>query len=251
MFRFQWMRIRNYKKNKLFKKTYPQVALPSDYLIYESFQLDYHKYYLDSRETAVWVKRHIEKYNSLENKKILDWGCGPGRIIRHLPEVVGNNCAFFGTDYNNESIEWCRKHIPGVSFNLNGLEAKLPWPENTFDAIYGISIFTHLSEKMHFDWLKELVRILKPASAGGGILFFTTQGSNFRVKLSASEQNLFDKGQLIVRGNVKEGHRTFSAFQPQTFMLHLLKDVDILEHIEPESHNASIPAQDIWIVRKR
>jgi len=69
MFRFQWMRIRNYKKNKLFKKTYPQVALPSDYLIYESFQLDYHKYYLDSRETAVWVKRHIEKYNSLENKK--------------------------------------------------------------------------------------------------------------------------------------------------------------------------------------
>ena len=246
------MRIRNYKKNELFKKTYPKVALPSDYLIYESFQLDYHKYYLDSRETAVWLKRHIEKHCTLEHKKILDWGCGPGRIIRHLPELVGNNCAFFGTDYNNESIDWCRKHIPGVSFNLNGLEAKLPWPDNTFDVIYGISIFTHLSESMHFAWLKELVRILKPASAGGGgILFFTTQGSNFRIKLSSSEQDLFDKGQLIVRGNVKEGHRTFSAFQPKAFMHQLLKDVEILEHIQPESHHASIPAQDIWIVRKR
>lgn len=69
--------------------------------------------------------------------------------------------------------------------------------------------------------------------------------------MSASEQTQFDKGLLIVRGNVKEGHRTFSAFQPKAFMHQLLKDVEILEHIQPESHHASIPAQDIWIVRKR
>jgi hypothetical protein len=86
---------------------------------------------------------------------------------------------------------------------------------------------------------------------GGGILFFTTQGNNFHVKLSPKERELFDDGQLIVRGNVKEGHRTFSAFQPKTFMLNFLKDVEILEHIEQESANTSIPAQDIWIVRKR
>jgi len=68
---------------------------------------------------------------------------------------------------------------------------------------------------------------------------------------SAHEQAQFDKGLLIVRGNVKEGHRTFSAFQPKAFMHQLLANVDILEHIQPESHNTSIPAQDIWIVRKR
>ena len=172
--RFQWMRIRNYQKNKLFRKTYPQVALPSDYLIYESFQLDYHKYYLDSRETAQWLIRHFAKHILLEDKKILDWGCGPGRIIRHLPELIGNKCEFYGTDYNKDSIAWCSKNIPNVSFNLNSLEAKLPWPDNTFDVIYGISIFTHLSENMHFAWLKELVRILKPATAGGGGEFYSS-----------------------------------------------------------------------------
>jgi len=78
----------NHKKNMGFMKLNPGLVLPPDYLMYESFQLDYKKYYEDSRETANWLKNHFTKHVVLQNKRILDWGCGPGRIIRHLPDVI-------------------------------------------------------------------------------------------------------------------------------------------------------------------
>ena len=91
--------------NKIFKLENPQVKLPPDYLIYESFQLDYKKYFTDSKDTTQWLTDHLKKHIDLKGKRILDWGCGPGRIIRHLPAVIGNGCEFFGTDYNKNSIK--------------------------------------------------------------------------------------------------------------------------------------------------
>lgn len=149
-------------------------------------------------------------------------------MIRHLPSVIGNSCEYYGTDYNKESIDWCTKNLPEISFNCNSLEAKLPYSDNFFDVIYGISIFTHLSEQMHYDWFEELYRVLKP----NGIMFLTTHGDNFRVKLIDSELSKYDNGELVVRGKVKEGHRTFTAFQPIGFMERLFENIEILEHVE-------------------
>lgn len=239
---------KNKKINNEFLSKNPGVVLPPDYLIYESFQINYQKYYFDSRETALWLKGHFEKYIDVENKNILDWGCGPGRVIRHLPEVVGKNCSFFGTDYNRESIEWCKNNLKSISFNLNPLSAELPYADGFMDIIYGISVFTHLSEQMHNAWYTELTRVLKP----GGILLVTTQGNNFKVKLTENELKDFNEGKIVVRGNVKEGHRTFSAFHPVVFMKNLFRNDEILEHIEtkPAPGMNWLP-QDLWIVRKK
>jgi len=241
-------RQKNRKINEAFLAKNPGVVLPPDYLIYESFQMNYEKYYNDSKNTAQWLKGHFEKYITLDGKNILDWGCGPGRVIRHLPAAIGNNCSFFGTDYNRGSIEWCKNNLKGISFNVNPLTAELPYSSDFMDVIYGISVFTHLSEQMHYNWYSELFRVLKP----GGILLVTTQGDNFRVKLTATELSSFNNGQLVVRGNVKEGHRTFSAFHPKKFMDGLFQNAEILEHIETKQESGMnwIP-QDLWIVRKK
>ncbi len=221
-------KFKNRKINKNFKLNNPAVKLPPDYLIYESFQINYQKYYTESIETAKWLTDHFKKHIDLKNKKILDWGCGPGRIIRHLPHVIGNGCEYFGTDYNKKSIDWCSKNLADIHFNKNSLNAQLPYNDNFVDVIYGISIFTHLSEKLHYDWYNELYRILKP----NGIMFLTTQGDNFKIKLTDVELKKYNADQLIVRGHVKEGHRTYSAFHPQGFIKHLFSNVEILEHIE-------------------
>ncbi len=246
--RYYLERFNNRKINRTFKKDNPQVKLPPDYLIYESFQINYQKYYTESADTARWVANHFSKHIELKDKKILDWGCGPGRIIRHLPVVIGNGCEYFGTDYNAKSIDWCSQNLPDIGFNENSLNADLPYPNEFFDMIYGISIFTHLSEKMHHNWYNELFRILKP----GGIMFLTTQGDNFRVKLTDSELIKYNNGELIIRGKVKEGHRTYSAFHPANFMEKLFNNVEILEHIEtkPTKGQGWLP-QDIWIIKKR
>ena len=243
--RYYNQKLTNRYINKEFKKNNTDVILPSDYLMYESFQVNYKKYYTDGIDTAKWIEEYFSKYKELKNLKILDWGCGPGRIIRHLPKIIGNNCEFYGTDYNENSIKWCAENLPGIKFNKNDLKAKLPYPDNFFDVIYGISIFTHLSEQMHYDWCKELHRILNK----NGILFLTTQGNIFNVKFTDIEKSRFETGKLIVRGQVKEGHRTYSAFQPKEFMIKLFDNVEILEHVEKEPESNWLP-QDIWIVRK-
>jgi len=244
--RFYIQRFKNRKTNKIFKQNNPEVNLPPDYLIYESFRIDYQKYYFDGQKTTQWLLQHIKKHIDLKNKRILDWGCGPGRIIRHLPQTVGNNCEYYGTDYNKESIEWCAKNLNDIKFNNNTIEAKLPYSDDYFDVIYGISIFTHLSEQKHYEWYNELYRILNK----NGIMFLTTQGDNFKTKLTDNELKIYNDNNIVVRGNVKEGHRTYSAFHPKEFMKKLFKNVEILEHLQtnPEP-NKGLP-QDIWIIKK-
>ena len=45
-------------------------------------------------------------------------------------------------------------------------------------------------------------------------MFLITQGDNFKVKLTDLELTKYKKNELVVRGKVKEGHRTYSAFHP-------------------------------------
>lgn len=242
---FRFQKLKHRKANKLFKNKYPEVKLPPDYLIFESFQMHYHNYYIEGRDSAQWLIDHIKRHIDLKDKKILDWGCGPARIIRHLPELIANNCSYYGTDYNADSINWCKENLKGINFNLNKLEAQLPYDNDFFDVIYGLSIFTHLSEKMHFDWFNELYRVLKP----GGIMFVTTQGDNYISKLTDEELDEYNKGNIVVRGKVKEGHRTYSAFHPKEFMHKMTAKTQILEHIERKPEGAWVP-QDIWILKK-
>lgn len=102
----------------------------------------------------------------------------------------------------------------GYTFLNQHINPPLAVGKHTFDLIYGISILTHLSESAHFKWVEEFKRILKPS----GILFLTTQGNSFKNKLTSEEKNEFDKGKLIIRDSVREGHRTFSSFHPKSFM---------------------------------
>ena len=245
--RFNILKFKNRKINSSFKKNNPDIKLPPDYLMYESFQINYDKYYNGGKKMAEKLSEHFKKHIELKHKNILDWGCGPGRIIRHLPEVINNNCEFYGTDYNRKSIDWCSQNLSGISFNKNQLTAQLPYDDNHMDIIYGISIFTHLSEQMHYDWFNELHRVLKP----GGIMLLSMHGDNFKVKLTEHELSQYNKGQIIVRSTTNEGHRTYAAFHPKAFVESLFKDVDILEHIVQKSDHKNWVPQDIWIVRKR
>lgn len=237
--------LKTYKTRREFKRANPEVVLPPPYFLYETFNLNYFSFYNKSINTAEWLVSFFKKYKSLKNLKVLDWGCGPGRVIRHLPKVMDKTCQFYGTDYNKRYINWCSKNIPNVSFNLNKLSPPLSYENNTFDIIYGISIFTHLSKEMHYSWFNELIRVLKP----GGIIFLTLHGNAFKDKLTVTEKLKFEKGNLVVKSRTKEGHRTYGAFQPASFVKELIGSNELIEHIEGKIKNNK-PQQDIWIIKK-
>ena len=243
--RFYLLYCKTCRKRKIFKKANPGAILPPSYFIYETFGLDYENFYNVSLETAKWLLSYFEKHKSLHHVNILDWGCGPGRIIRHLPSLLDDSCRCYGTDYNTQYIKWCAKNIPAATFKPNNLEPPLPFENNTFDIIYGISIFTHLSEKMHYAWFDELIRILKP----GGIVFLTLHGKAFKIKLPETQRKLFDEGQLVVLSNTKEGHRTFGAYHPASFVKQLAGNNRVLTFEEGGLIKGK-PQQDVWIFQK-
>jgi len=242
---YHYQKIKNKSSNQSFLKDYPSIKLPPDYLMYESFQLNYRSYYFDSKESAKWLVELITPYKNLNSKSILDWGCGPGRIVRHLPDFV-SDANIYGSDYNKTSIDWCQKNIPNVKFDVNGISPPLNYSNNQFDFIYGISIFTHLSDKMHHAWIQELSRVLKV----GGVLMLTTHGDSFKRKLTKNELLTFDMNKLVIRGNTFEGHRSYVAFQPMEFFKTLLSDFNVLKFIEGNAESSK-PQQDIWILEKK
>jgi len=244
--RFWLQRAMHFRSNRRFRLENPGLALPPDYLIYESFRLDYAKYYTGGEHTARWLAGLIGKYADLGGGNLLDWGCGPGRVIRHMPGILGSGCRLYATDTNARSIAWCRANLTQVACNLNTLQAELPYLNDFFRAIYSISIFTHLSALQHQLWYDELMRVLEP----GGVLLVTTQGDAFRKLLVPHEQRQYDAGSLVVRGNTREGHRTWSAFHPPQFMRGLFSGARVLEHlVRPPAAGGGLQ-QDVWIVQK-
>jgi SAM-dependent methyltransferase len=246
--RFAWLYAKNYPSNRQYRRQHPQFAFPPPYYIYETYAMDYRAYAEDGRQTAAEIKALLEPHLMFDKAPltIVDWGCGPGRIVRHWPQLIGEGNRVMGCDYNARYIDWCKKHIAGVTFCQNELLPPLPLTEASADAMYGLSIFTHLSESNHYAWAAELQRILKP----GGVLVLTVQGDQSRYKLLPGELAQYNRGELVVRGFNKEGHRLFAAFQPPAFMRQLFKELQVLRHITGGQPGGLDGMQDTWVLQK-
>ena len=241
---FNYSKIKNRNANASFRRLNPDIILPPDYMMYESFQINYHSYYFESQKSAQGIIDLAKPFININYGSILDWGCGPGRIVRHLPDILPR-AKVFGSDYNQKTIDWCKESIEQVSFHVNGVYPPLDFKNAQMNYIYGISIFTHFSEDMHQKWIDELHRVL----AKGGILMLTTHGNSFRTKLTPKEKRSFDAGQLVVRGNTEKGHRSYVAFHPEEYFSELVKEFE-LKAFKAGDVNALKPQQDIWVLRK-
>jgi SAM-dependent methyltransferase len=233
-------------RNRAFRKENPGVILPPAYMLFEAFQLNYPAYWEGGQRSARGLMEILSRHQDLRGKRILDWGCGPARIVRHLPGILPES-EIHGTDYNPKTVAWCRAHISGVQFAQNELAPPTGYPDDHFDAIYGISIFTHLSEARHEEWYEELIRICRP----GGVLLLTTHGDIYRRLLTEAERKDYDAGRLVVRGQVKEGHRVYAAFHPPAYIRSLFgRRAEVLEYIEGVEKSWGLE-QDYWVVRRR
>jgi SAM-dependent methyltransferase len=118
-----------------------------------------------------FIMRHInEAFPSIEGLAIMDFGCSSGRVLRHFyKNMCENQFQLTGVDVSARQIEWLRRNFPPEFRVYTGsILPILPFESNSFDVIYGMSVFTHI--KFLWDmWLLELRRTLKP----GGLLILT------------------------------------------------------------------------------
>lgn len=104
-------------------------------------------------------------------RTVLDFGCGAGRILRHMAPLAPE-CELWGSDIDAKCIEWDERHLsPPLSFVLNAEYPPLPFEDGKFDLVYAISVFSHIAAHWAA-WLLELDRVLAP----GGRLLATFMG---------------------------------------------------------------------------
>lgn len=106
-----------------------------------------------------------------EGKRALDFGCGSGKVMRHFL-AEARECELWGCDIDERSIAWLQKELspPLVAF-LNGEAPPLEQPDEHFDLVWSVSVFTHLTDHWA-GWLAELHRVLKP----GGLAIISFLG---------------------------------------------------------------------------
>ncbi|MEJ2609594.1 MAG: class I SAM-dependent methyltransferase [Candidatus Thiodiazotropha sp.] len=143
----------------------------------------------------------IKLAGSNPNNKILDFGCGCGRVIRYLSALSPTN-VFYGSDIDHEAISWCKENLSSIGeFTPNDELPPLPFESGFFDFIYSISVFTHLPEEMQFLWLEELKRVTKK----DGYLFLTTHGEHLLDASPRLKKKLIKNGFYYSVGNGTDG----------------------------------------------
>jgi SAM-dependent methyltransferase len=247
--RFKVLELAHARSNRAFLTEHPDAILPPGFLIYDAYgHIDYRTYLGAGRPVAEYLAATVARYHGSETPvSVCEWGCGPARILRHLPGLLPAGSRVFGTDYNAKTIEWCSAHLKQVTFQLHGLAPPLPFSTGELDLLYAVSVLTHLSEDMHHAWMAECVRVVRP----GGLILLTVHGDRCTGGLSPHERQSYEAGQLVVRGRVREGSRMFIAYQSPRFMREvLLPGLEILLH-NPLEAPAHAGAQDVYLIRTR
>jgi SAM-dependent methyltransferase len=112
------------------------------------------------------------------NHRVLDVGCGLGRLARALTQHLSPAGVYFGIDVTKSSIDWCTHHYRGHPnfhfihadvFNTQynptadtpAAKYSFPLEANSFDFIFSTSLYTHLVLRDANNYLREMGRVLK------------------------------------------------------------------------------------------
>lgn len=238
---------RRRRANRRFLAEHLGFAVPPAALAFDAYNHVHWQAYHDSGMLhARLVADVIREHHRGDALRICEWGCGPGRVIRHLRSALADrSIELFGTDENPASVAWCRSHIPDVEFRRNGRDPPLPFDDDALDVLYAISVFTHLSEPGHERWADEVLRVVRPS----GLVILTTHGDACAGRLLPNERERYRAGKLVVRGGVREGSKCFVAYHPPAYVRgRLLTNADVVAHLPgPSAYQMS---HDVWVARK-
>ena len=114
--------------------------------------------------------------------RILEVGCGCGRLARAFASYLGPTGSYAGFDVARPLVDWCRQHLapclPNFHFSHADIHApgynptgavpasayRFPFTADAFDAAVVSSVFTHMLADETENYVAELGRVLKPGA---------------------------------------------------------------------------------------
>jgi len=113
-------------------------------------------------------KRLVERLGLEEGARVLDVGCGTGRLARWIADRVGPRGSVVGIDPLEHRISIARSHAGAVRFEVGQAEDLGAFEDSSFDAVCLSSVLHWVADKARA--LAEIRRVLRP----GGRVAVTT-----------------------------------------------------------------------------
>ena len=129
-----------------------------------------------SRAFYVKLRERYATYSGhpLADSRVLDFGCGWGRLTRYLARDVAPG-GLHGCDPVEEILQVCRDNgVPATLARSELFPDPLPF-DGEFDLAFSFSVFTHISEAAHESCLRALHGALRP----GGLLVLTVRPPDY------------------------------------------------------------------------
>lgn len=124
--------------------------------------------YLEVGQRAAESVARVLKYSSPGTPRLLDLGCGPARVLRHLPQ----SWDITGVDEFGDAVEWSRQNISRARFVEADFASPLPFDNQSFSVVMAISLLPGLEPRKRRNIVAEAARIL----GEGGLLIVSTPG---------------------------------------------------------------------------
>lgn len=162
-----------------------------------------------SRLVLSLARKHVRKAPA--DLRILDFGCGWGRILRFFLRDVPHS-SLQGCDCWDEILEISRSHNKWCTFSQVGAFPPSAFPDESFDVVYLYSVFSHVSEECHLQWMREFRRILKP----GGIVVATTRSIDYLRRMDRNRKSQVSQGlmtSMLATGSFPDLAATFAQYE--------------------------------------
>jgi SAM-dependent methyltransferase len=141
----------------------------------------------------------IERAGLKPNGRVLDVGCGIGKMARPLTRYLDSAGNYDGFDIVPEGIRWCREEYASFRnfrfqladiFNTHyrkdgewkAAEYVFPYGDASFDVVFLASVFTHLLPPETENYIREIARVLVPGGRCVSTFFLLNRESKRRIE---------------------------------------------------------------------
>ncbi len=120
-------------------------------------------------ETIYRALSGVAPVDLLSCESVLDFGVGCGRVARMFTGFKGR---YVGADIDHELVEWAGSALDWVTPLPTQPRQPLPCPDQEFDCVISVSVFSHINEADTRFYIEELYRVTRP----GAVLLITIHG---------------------------------------------------------------------------
>ncbi|MDM9384357.1 methyltransferase domain-containing protein [Chlorogloeopsis sp. ULAP01] len=179
----------------------------------------------DFRDIGNEFLKYFADYGNLKpDDRVLDVGCGIGRMALPLTNYLSDKGEYWGFDIVKEGIDWCRTIYPirfknfhfqladiyNRTYNHRGYfqasNYKFPYENSYFDFIFLTSVFTHMLLEEIENYISEISRVIKPNKNFLATFFLLNSESlgNINSSLSSLEFKFEIDGGLTTNSHTPE-----------------------------------------------